>query len=81
MKVPVQKLDETEIRRIYPLGDLIPGWFFRIREQSASVYRVEGTDLRGRQVSSVGTNEEILLAECVEAARRIQAQLEPPQPS
>lgn len=81
MKISVQKFDETEVRSTYPLGNLFPGWFFRVTEQSPSVYRVEGTDLWGRQVSSVGTDEEKLLADCVEAARRIQAQLEMPHPS
>jgi hypothetical protein len=68
MRIPVQKLDEAVVRSRYPISDRAPGWYFRISEQSAGVWRVEGTDLWGRAVSKIGTDENLLLDDCVAAA-------------
>lgn len=75
MKIPVHKLDEDAVRRQYPIADRLPGWFFRIHEQSVCVYRVEGTDLWGRTVGDTGTDESRLLDSCASAAAEINRQL------
>jgi hypothetical protein len=75
MKVAVHKLNEEAVRREYPIADRVPGWFFRIREQSPCVYRVEGTDLWGRTVGDVGTDVDRLLESCAAAAAEINRQL------
>lgn len=75
MKASVRKLDEAAVRRDYPLADRLPGWYFRLREVSAGVWRAEGTDLWGRQVAASGTDEAQLLEECTKSASAIQSQL------
>ena len=75
MKTPVTKLDEATFRRSFPIGDRVSSWFFRLEEQSPGVWRVEGTDLSGRMVSDVGSDEETLLESCFTAAERINAQV------
>ena len=75
MKKSIEKLDESAVRGEFPIADLVPGWFFRIYEQSAGAYRVEGTDLWGRQVGSIGTDEAYLLKSCAAAAAEINRQL------
>jgi hypothetical protein len=42
----------------------VPGWAFEVEETSASVYKVTGSDARGRTVSAVGENIETLLDQC-----------------
>jgi hypothetical protein len=64
----VHKLDEPTVRREFPIADLVEGWFFRCREVSAGVYRVDGTDLWGRKVGAEGTDPEKLLRDCAESA-------------
>jgi hypothetical protein len=75
MKKSVEKLAEAAVRREFPIADLVPGWFFRSYEQSAGTYRVEGTDLWGRQVANIGTDEADLLKSCAAAAAEINRQL------
>ncbi len=75
MKTPVIKLDETTVRRGFPIGDRVAGWFFRLKEQSPGVWRAEGTGLWGRMVSDVGSDEKKLLESCFTAAERINAQI------
>ena len=48
----------------YPEKGATPGWYFRIRESSATVWLVEGSDADGRTVSRQGLDEDQLLAEC-----------------
>jgi hypothetical protein len=69
-----RKKSEEETIREFPIAGRLHGWFFRLREVSAGVYRAEGTDLWGRMVSHFGMDEERLLVECIEAARRIHLQ-------
>jgi hypothetical protein len=76
VKKAVRKKNEAETIREFPIADRLHGWFFRLREVSAGAYRAEGTDLWGRTVSQSGTDEESLLRECVEAAKRIQSQID-----
>jgi hypothetical protein len=75
MKKSVEKLDEAAVRRGFPIADLVPGWFFRRYEQSAGSYRVEGTDLWGRQVENAGTDVQYLLRSCAAAAAEFNRQL------
>ncbi len=65
------KLDPERVQRDYPITDRLDGWYFRIDEVSAGVWRCEGTDLWGRKVSADGTDEAQILAECVQRATRI----------
>ncbi len=58
----------------YPIRGKTPGWYFSIRETSANVWLVEGSDAFGRQVSRQGTDEEGLLAQCEADAREINGQ-------
>jgi hypothetical protein len=64
MKTPIEKLSEEAVRCQFPVTSRVPGWFFRVNEVSAGVYRVEGTDLWGRQVSRTGTDPDELLEAC-----------------
>ena len=68
MKKTVEKLSEEEVLRRFPVAGRMPGWFFRVDEISAGVYRVEGTDLWGRRVSRTGTDSDELLASCATEA-------------
>jgi hypothetical protein len=70
MRKEISKLDESVVRRQYPLAHLLPGWFFRLEEQSAGHYVAEGTDLWGRLVSVSGGEE--ALTRAVEAAQDIE---------
>ena len=72
MKIPVEKLSEEAVRREYPFTASVPGWFFRLSEVSAGVYRAEGTDLWGRRVSRTGTDPDELLASCAVDAEDIE---------
>lgn len=78
MKIPVKKLDEESVRHDYPIADRVPGWFFRMTEQSNCVWCVEGTDLWGRKVGDVGSDENRVLASCIAMATKINKQLGAP---
>lgn len=69
MKRLVEKLDASKIVRAFPLAELLPGWFFRVRETSAGAYLAEGTDLWGRKVAHQGDDPEMLLQQCITSAR------------
>jgi len=75
MKLWVKPRSEKKILRDFPIQGLLEGWFFRQQEISAGVYEVAGTDCWGRGVSETGTDPEILLAQCVDHARKIKQQL------
>ena len=75
MKQRIEKRSESEIRQDFPIAGGTPGWFFRIQEVSAGVYRAEGSDLWGRMVSRSGLDPDLLLVECERDARRIQDEL------
>ena len=56
----------------YPIAGRVPGWYFRVREKTASVWDVEGRDIYGRQVSRLSViDEERALQECIDYARKI----------
>ncbi len=75
MKRLVERLKEADVKSRFPLVDLVPEWFFRVREISNGGYRVEGTDLWGRQVSRSGSDPDALLTACAQDAERIIARL------
>lgn len=60
-----------DLAKQYPITDRLPDWFFRIAERSAGVYYAEGVDLRGRRVSSEGTDADKVLAESVAMAQGV----------
>lgn len=73
MKKQIQRLDEDFLTSVYPIKDLVEGWFFRVQEVSNGVYEVEGTDSWGRKVSRKGTEAELdnVLKACANDARQI----------
>ncbi|MFZ5841260.1 MAG: hypothetical protein ACOY3E_00040 [Pseudomonadota bacterium] len=71
MRQPVCKFPESEIKKSYPLSGLVDGWYFKLNEQSAGVYTVEGSDLWGRKVSHTGTNEKELFSMAIKSAQAI----------
>ncbi len=75
MKRKVSPKPESEVERDFPISDRLQGWFFRVRETSASAFCAEGTDLYGRQVSRSGVDPDDLLEQCVADARSIQGQI------
>ncbi len=75
MKMRVQKLDEEAVRRDYPIADRVPGWYFRMIEQSPCAWCVEGTDLWGRKVGDTGSDEHRVLASCIGMATEINKRL------
>jgi len=75
MRAPAQKLDPAIVRAKYPVSDRLPGWFFRVNEESPGHYVAEGTDLWGRTVS-VSSGEDAL-ERAVEAAREVESQVRP----
>jgi hypothetical protein len=52
----------------YPIANILEGWFFRVREISYGVYRVEGTDRWGRTVSRTGEKPKELISACANDA-------------
>ena len=73
MKASIEQLDLLDIRNRFPIGDLVVGWHFRVREVSAGCYSAEGTDLFGRTVSHQGTDHAAVLGEAVGSARVLAA--------
>lgn len=59
------------MRSVFPLADLLDGWFFRVTETSAGAYLAEGSDVWGRLVSRRGSDPDAILAECVRDAAAI----------
>ena len=49
----------------------LPNWTFKIDEVSAGVYRVEGTHVLGSGIVLAGTDEDSLLREAEEFARKV----------
>ena len=77
MKKTVQRLSDVHLA-MYPIRDLVDGWFFRIQEISNGVYEVEGIDIWGRKVSRAAIEAELdeALKACANDARKIQAELD-----
>ena len=71
-----ERRSKPELVRDYPIQCVdLPGWFFRLEETSAGVYRVEGVDEWGRAVTRSGTDPETLLSDCEGDARTIAERL------
>jgi hypothetical protein len=75
MKKLIHPLSDEELKS-YPITNLLEGWFFRVREVSYGVYRVDGTDRWGRTVSRVGENPKELISLCINDAREIAANIQ-----
>ncbi len=73
MKGSVRQRSEADTLREFPISNRTVGWYFRIEEVSAGVYRVEGTDLWNRRVSRTGTDPERLLSDCAADAATVVA--------
>jgi hypothetical protein len=71
MKAPVQQLSEADVLREFPISGRTNGWYFRVKEVSAGVYLVEGSDLWSRRVGRTGTDPGALLTECAADAAAI----------
>jgi hypothetical protein len=58
-------------------SQLVTNWYFRVREVSNAVFRVEGSDIYGRTVSRIGTetDSQKMLDECVAYAKQIQTEV------
>ena len=52
-----------------PTDEDLPGWAFRIREASASVYEVIARDARGHQIATAATEAEDAIAAAKRDAR------------
>jgi hypothetical protein len=70
MKEATRKLIENGLRG-HPLENLIDGWVFHIDEPSSNVYKVEGTNRQGKNISSFGMDPEMVLSECLKRAERL----------
>ena len=75
MRAPARKLDPDIVRAKYPLSDRLPGWFFRVDEESPGHYVAKGTDLWGRTVSI--SSSEDALERAIDAARNVESQVDP----
>jgi hypothetical protein len=75
MKKQIQRLDENLLASVYPIKDLVEGWFFKVHEISYGVYEVEGIDYWGRKVSRKGIDADEVLKLCSKDAQDIKASL------
>jgi len=73
VRQPVQRLDERDVLREFPLADLLDGWYFRIVETSPGAYEAAGTDLWGREVRCHRDDPDVALAQCVSDATTLKA--------
>jgi hypothetical protein len=74
MKRPVESLSDAKLEA-FPIVNLVEGWFFRVDERSIGCYVAEGIDRWGREVSKEGVDADMILHDCANAARSIQAKL------
>lgn len=68
MKRSVSPIPRETLLRSHPITGSVDGWFFRLEETSASVYRVEGMDEYGRRVGCTGTDASEALDRCADDA-------------
>ena len=76
MKKSVSQASDKRLLREFPLANVVPGWFFRVREISPGAYRVDGTDAWNRRVSRTGSDRDATLKLCEVDARAIQSQVD-----
>ena len=77
----LKRSSKIELQRDYPIQRGLPGWFFRVEETSAGVYRAEGANESGHSVSRSGTNQDTPLSECEADARAIGDEWRAPSPT
>jgi hypothetical protein len=73
----METLADTQMRQFkalvgyedLPTDKDLPGWVFRIREASASVYEVIARDARGHQIAAAATEPEDAIAAAKRDAR------------
>lgn len=65
MKKTIIAKSDIEMKRKYPINDLLDQWFFKCCEVSNGHYIAEGSDRYGRTVSCEGTDYEDVLKEIV----------------
>jgi hypothetical protein len=77
MKKLVTALSSDEILSMYPIKDLLEGWYFRVTEISNGTYQVQGMDKWGHSVSRQCSDPEIdaTLKACADDAQEIEKQL------
>jgi hypothetical protein len=75
MKRAIRAFDKIQLRRNYPLADLVDDRFFRCKEISPGGWQVEGTDVWGRTVSATGADPERIIEQCVADAKANKAQV------
>ena len=72
MKAAIRPATREEMLRDYPTEVLaVPGWYFRVCEVSAGVWKVEGRDCYGHSVERYGTDNEPPLDACAADALKI----------
>jgi hypothetical protein len=61
----------------FPIQGLAKNWYFRVREVSNGVFRVEASDIHGRTVSRIGTetDSQKMLDESAAYAKQIQTEV------
>jgi hypothetical protein len=71
-EIRVTPATHEQMIRDYSIAGRVPGWYFRMREKSYSVWDVEGRDIYGKQVARLGVvDEQRALEECIEYACKI----------
>ena len=73
----MSKINIEKLRNQYPISGKLEGWFFRIEESSAGVYKCEGKNIHGMEVSKQGIDDnegalDNLLSQCIEDAKSLQ---------
>ncbi len=76
MKLAVRCLTRAELLTDFPIDELVPGWFFRVREISNNAWQADGSDQWGRKVSCQGNDYQSVLDECAQQAGVINVQLQ-----
>jgi hypothetical protein len=71
MRRSTATVSEAQLRRDYPIANLVEGWLFRQREVSAGCYVAEGRDRDGREVSGQPVAPEDALRKCVAYAQAL----------
>lgn len=71
MKKLIETRSEEDLLRTHNVRGKVPGWFFRIRERSASHWEAEGLDARGRNVVVEGSDPDKLMSEAEAQVQRI----------
>ncbi len=71
MKKRISPKTKEELKKDYPIDDLLKGWYFKYWEASYGHFIVEGSDPYGRKVSCEGSDYEDILKKAVKLAEEI----------